>query len=68
MPALLLYYPIYNYAISSQVRGVSVGPIFQSSDRFATINEWFLVARGQAEELDPTAQPESGELNPTPQP
>ncbi|MCL5429446.1 MAG: peptide ABC transporter substrate-binding protein [Chloroflexi bacterium] len=68
MPALPLYFPIYNYAISSQVRGVSVGPIFQSSDRFATINEWFLVARGQAEELDATPQPESGEPTATSQP
>lgn len=68
MPALLLYFPIYNYAISSQVRGVAVGPLFQSSDRFATINEWFLVARGQAEELDPTAQPESGGPTATSQP
>lgn len=68
MPALLLYFPIYNYAISSQVRGVSVGPIFQSSDRFANINEWFLVARGQAEELDPTPQPESGGPTATAQP
>jgi peptide/nickel transport system substrate-binding protein len=68
MPALLLYFPIYNYAISAQVRGVSVGPIFQSSDRFATISEWFLVARGQVEELDPTAQPEIGAPSPTAQP
>ena len=59
LPALLLYFPIYDYALSSQVRGVSVGPIFQSSDRFATINEWFLVARSAAEELDATALPES---------
>ena len=68
MPALPLYFPIYNYAISTQVRGVAVGPVFESSDRFATINEWFLVARGQAEELDATAQPESGEPASTSQP
>jgi peptide/nickel transport system substrate-binding protein len=59
LPALLLYFQVYDYAISSQVRGVSVGPIFQSSDRFATINEWFLVARSAAEELDPTPLPEA---------
>ncbi|HLE74095.1 MAG TPA: hypothetical protein VI688_07605, partial [Anaerolineales bacterium] len=60
-PALLLYYQVYDYAISSQVRGVSVGPIFQSSDRFATINEWFLVARSAAEELDATPLPENAQ-------
>lgn len=68
MPALLLYFPIYNYAISAQVRGVSIGPIFQSSDRFAGINEWFLVASSQVQELDPTAQPEIGGPDPTVQP
>jgi len=61
LPALLLYYQVYDYAISSQVRGVSVGPIFQSSDRFATINEWFLVARSAAEELDATPLPENAQ-------
>ncbi len=68
LPALPLYFPIYDYAISTRVRGVSVGPVFESSDRFATINEWFLVARGQAEELDATALPESGEPAATNQP
>lgn len=48
LPALPLYYPVYNYAVSSQVQGVTLGPLFESSDRFATINEWFLVARSAA--------------------
>lgn len=68
MPALPLYFPVYNYAISTQVRGVSIGPVFASSDRFATINEWFLVARGQAEVLDATAKPEIGEATETSSP
>jgi peptide/nickel transport system substrate-binding protein len=59
VPALLLYYPIYNYAISSQVRGVSVGPIFESSDRFSNVIEWFLITRSAADELDSTAVPEN---------
>jgi peptide/nickel transport system substrate-binding protein len=67
LPALPLFFPISNYAISTQVRGVAVGPLFQSSDRFATINEWFLVAQGQVEELDPTSEPETGPI-PTAQP
>ncbi|MEX1071707.1 MAG: peptide ABC transporter substrate-binding protein [Anaerolineales bacterium] len=58
LPSLPLYFPVYNYAVSVLVRGVSVGPIFQSSDRFATLNEWFLVAGSQVEELEPTPQPE----------
>jgi peptide/nickel transport system substrate-binding protein len=57
-PALLLYFPVYSYGVSAQVRGVSMGPIFESSDRFSTLNEWFLVARSQLEELEPTSAPE----------
>ncbi len=64
VPALLLYYPVYNYAISSQVRGVSVGPIFESSDRFLNVVEWFLVTRSAADELDPTAAPEQPTASP----
>lgn len=59
LPAILLYFPVYNYAVSTQVRGVSVGPIFQSSDRFNTILEWFLIASGEAQALEPTPEPEN---------
>ncbi|MEX2162014.1 MAG: peptide ABC transporter substrate-binding protein [Anaerolineales bacterium] len=58
VPALPLYYPVYNYAISNRVQGVAIGPIYQSSDRFISILEWFLVARSAAEEIDATAMPE----------
>jgi len=45
MPALFLYHPVYNYAIDSSVQGVSVGPLFDPSDRLSSIADWFLVAR-----------------------
>ncbi|MEX1248163.1 MAG: peptide ABC transporter substrate-binding protein [Anaerolineales bacterium] len=64
LPALPLYYPVYNYAISNRVQGVAVGPIFQSSDRFLSILEWFLVARSAAEEIEATAVPQI--VTPTP--
>lgn len=44
-PALFLYHPIYSYAISSDVQGASIGPVFDPSDRFANIGEWFLLVR-----------------------
>jgi peptide/nickel transport system substrate-binding protein len=59
LPSLPLYFPVYNYAVSAQVRGVSLGPLYQSSDRFATLAEWFLVARSQAD-LDPTPEVQTG--------
>jgi len=59
-PAVLLYYPVFNYAVDQEVRGVRVGPLFDSSDRFATISDWYLVARvpaqGQQAESTPGSQ------------
>jgi peptide/nickel transport system substrate-binding protein len=45
LPALPLFYPVYNYAVSSDVQGVSIGPLFDPSDRFGNLTEWFLVTR-----------------------
>jgi peptide/nickel transport system substrate-binding protein len=43
-PALPLYLPVYSYAVDRQVQGVQMGPLFDTSDRFATVTRWFLVA------------------------
>jgi peptide/nickel transport system substrate-binding protein len=45
LPALPLYYPVYSYAIDSQVQGVSMGPLFDPSDRFATVTGWYLKSK-----------------------
>lgn len=51
MPSLPLYYTVYNYAVDSAIRGVSVGPIFDSCDRFATVTGWYLnMTRAKATE------------------
>jgi len=42
MPALPLYHPMYTYAVDKQVQGVRMGPLFDTSDRFATILSWYL--------------------------
>jgi peptide/nickel transport system substrate-binding protein len=41
---LILFYPIYNYAVSKEVQGVRVGPLFDVVDRFSTLPEWYLEA------------------------
>ncbi|MBI9046122.1 MAG: peptide ABC transporter substrate-binding protein [Anaerolineaceae bacterium] len=43
MPSLPLYFPIYSFAVDQQVQNVRVGPIFDSSDRYSTVLDWFLV-------------------------
>ncbi len=58
MPALPLLYPVYSYAVDSTVQGVRMGPLFDTSSRFATIPSWFLVARRAPEtEIVPSATP-----------
>jgi peptide/nickel transport system substrate-binding protein len=58
MPALPLFYLVYNYAVDAQVQGVQMGPIFDPSDRFLHIIQWALVLRGPVEEVEaPTETP-----------
>ena len=45
VPALLLYYPVYNYAVDTKVNGVQIGPLTEPSDRFSHIAEWYIVTR-----------------------
>ncbi len=45
MPALPLFYPVYSYAVDAAVQGVTIGPLYDLSDRLSTIASWFLVAR-----------------------
>jgi peptide/nickel transport system substrate-binding protein len=44
-PAILLYYPVYSYGVNRQVQGISMGPLLDSSDRFATILNWYLISK-----------------------
>lgn len=50
LPAIPLYNPVYNYPVSSKVSGVSIGPIYKSSDRFLNIAEWYMVSRSSVVE------------------
>ena len=43
LPALPLYYPVYSYAVDNQVNGISIGPLFSISDRFANVTSWNMV-------------------------
>lgn len=63
LPALPLFYPVYTYAVSPEVQGVHVGPMFDPSDRFNTIASWFLLARRTAGK---TTTPEIVIPTPTP--
>jgi len=57
LPALPLFYPVYTYAVSSDVQGVSIGPIFDPSDRFNHITGWYLITRRSSGEETSTTIP-----------
>jgi len=57
LPALPLYYPMYTYGVDSQVKGVRIGPLFDTPDRFATVTNWFLFSERGSVELDPSPTP-----------
>jgi peptide/nickel transport system substrate-binding protein len=61
LPALPLFYPIYKYGIDQRVNGVTIGSIYQPSDRFTDVTKWFLLAE-RSQEVSPT------ETEPTPIP
>jgi peptide/nickel transport system substrate-binding protein len=42
LPAIPLFYSVYNYAVDQQVQGVQLGPVFDSSDRFMNVLEWHM--------------------------
>lgn len=42
VPAIFLYSPIYTYAYDSDLQGVKLENLSLHSDRFLTINNWFL--------------------------
>ena len=42
VPALLIYYPIYTYAVDEQVRDLQLSPLLHSSDRFRNVQDWYI--------------------------
>lgn len=58
MPALPLFYPVYSYAVDSQVQNIRVGFFFDPSDRFSKITNWYLRSkRPVGAEIQPSATP-----------
>jgi len=52
LPSLPLLYPIYNYAINVQIKGVRIGPIYENSDRFMTVNSWYILAERSDQDVN----------------
>jgi peptide/nickel transport system substrate-binding protein len=54
LPALPLYFPVYSYALSTDVQNVRMGALFDPSDRFNSLAGWFLLNKSA---VKPTAIP-----------
>ncbi|MGB7874904.1 MAG: peptide ABC transporter substrate-binding protein [Anaerolineales bacterium] len=54
LPALPLYYPVYSFGVDVQVLGVQMAPLYDISDRFALVTDWYLLTR-RALETTPEA-------------
>ena len=61
MPALPLFYPVYTYAVDRQVQGIQMGPLFDESDRFYNVTNWFLA---NLREVEKTAKTPSATKTP----
>lgn len=59
LPALPLYYPVYTYGVSENVKGVRIGPIFEPSDRLETITDWYFFVEVPGG-LEPTEEESAG--------
>jgi peptide/nickel transport system substrate-binding protein len=58
VPALLLYYPVYNYAVDTRVNDVRLGLLTDPSDRFTTLTDWYLLTTSRIVEVpDTTSAP-----------
>lgn len=49
--AVLLYYPVYSYAVDCRVAGVQLATLTSPSDRFSNIGTWSLTARDASDSL-----------------
>ncbi|MCS7285785.1 MAG: ABC transporter substrate-binding protein [Anaerolineae bacterium] len=45
VPAFILYYPLYLFGARKELKGVQLGPVFSSADRFRTLNRWYINTR-----------------------
>lgn len=61
LPALPLFYPVYNFAISTQIQGVTVGPMFDTSDRFQTVKNWYIIGPKPETITTPSLESSNGE-------
>jgi peptide/nickel transport system substrate-binding protein len=46
VPSILLFYPVYNYFVDKEVKGINLGVLFDPASRFANVHQWYFTANG----------------------
>mgnify|MGYP005837915043 CR=1 FL=1 len=46
VPAVVLFYPQYTYAVDERVQGISLGALFDPASRFASVWQWQMDPKG----------------------
>jgi len=44
LPSLPLFYPVYTYAVTEDINGISLGPLFEPGDRFNSVHDWYILS------------------------
>ncbi len=60
LPSLPLFYPVYTYAITDDIKGVSIGPIFEPGDRFNHVQSWYILSGRDTEPGQVVEEPTVG--------
>ena len=55
LPGLPLYHPMYGFAVRDRIKNVTIGPLYEPSDRFRTFANWYIrLKRVPATAVTPT--------------
>ena len=57
VPSILLFYPVYNYFVDKEVKGVDLGVIFEPASRFANVHQWYVKAKHTGSSPSPRSTP-----------
>lgn len=47
VPSILLYIPVYTYGVDQRLRDVQIAPLWQTGDRFKTLDRWYMYVQRQ---------------------
>ncbi len=61
LPSLPLFYPVYTYAVTEDVNGISLGPLFEPCERFNNVHDWYILSTTEENGSEVTVEADSAE-------